>query len=173
MLSMFENTREKITVHLIHDSTLNHENRKKLVQIVYKYDQEIEFYNVDELVPNKLKEIENALPAARNYYGTIATMYRLFVPEFVSPDIKKMIYFDGDTIINLDINELWQIDLENFPIAAANEFPTYSTQEAMNDMIPLCANGRIDFKKYFNSGVLILNLDSTDIRGGTFSSITA
>ena len=41
MLSMFENTREKITVHLIHDSTLNHENRKKLVQIVYKYDQEI------------------------------------------------------------------------------------------------------------------------------------
>ena len=41
MLSMFENTREKITVHLIHDSTLSCENRKKFLQIVYKYDQEI------------------------------------------------------------------------------------------------------------------------------------
>ncbi len=30
MLSMFENTREKITVHLIHDSTLSHESRKKV-----------------------------------------------------------------------------------------------------------------------------------------------
>ena len=41
ILSMFENTQEKVTIHLIHDSTLTDENRKKFMRLVLDYDQDI------------------------------------------------------------------------------------------------------------------------------------
>ena len=36
-------------------------------------------------------------------------MYRLFIPE-VMPDVKNVIYFDCDILVNMDIAELWALE---------------------------------------------------------------
>lgn len=166
MLSMFENTREKVTIHLIHDSTLSHEIRKKLTQIVYKYDQEIIFYNVDELVPNLIDDMKNRLPSLKNFYATIAAMYRLLIPNILPPDVTKVIYLDADTVINLDINEMWQIDLENYPIAAVTACSGGLPKEKAIKIFPPCMIGEVKPEDYFQSGSLIFNLEDTILGGG-------
>ena len=60
MLSLLDNTLEKVTVHIISDNTLSASNRKKLVEIVQKYNQQIEFYNVDELATDWIKKISDS-----------------------------------------------------------------------------------------------------------------
>lgn len=157
ILSLLENTHEKITVHLIHDSTLTDDNRQKFIDIVSKYQQKIEFYNVDELIPNLIDEIKNELPNVKNFPWTIAAMYRLMLPKILPPDITKIIYLDADTIVNLDINELWQIDLENYPIAAMPHMSSFVDFEAVKTALRFDST-TIDPQDYFNSGVLIFDL---------------
>ena len=62
MTSVFKNTREKITVHFIHDSTLNNIDKKKFLALAEKFDQKIIFYNVDELVPDLISQLEMKMP---------------------------------------------------------------------------------------------------------------
>ena len=159
MLSMFENTHEKITVHLLHDSTLTDELRKKFLGLVYKYDQEIKFYNVETFAPDLIEQAKN-LYWNKFIPGRVAVMYRLMIPNILPSDITKVIYLDADTIVNLDINEMWQIDLGNHAIGTVTEHSSglNNERQARSWWQPY-ADGTIkDWKNYFNSGVLILNL---------------
>ena len=158
ILSMFENTREKIMVHLIHDSTLTRDNRNKFAEIISRYDQQIKFYNVDELVPNRLDEIRNRISADKFFRWSIAMFYRFFAPNLI--DAKKIIYLDADTIVNLDMVILWQLDLENRPIAGMPESLMFPIESVKKSTIPLCRENIIDWREYFNSGVLIMDLDA-------------
>ncbi len=38
---------------------------------------------------------------------------RLFIPHFISPLLEKVIYLDVDMIMEKDIQELWNIDLQD------------------------------------------------------------
>lgn len=49
-------------------------------------------------------------------YISIATFYRLKLPTLL-PSIDKVIYFDCDFIVNSSLNELFNIDMEGYPIA--------------------------------------------------------
>ena len=44
MVSMFENTKEKVTVHILHDNTLSQENQNKLSQIAERYGQIVKYF---------------------------------------------------------------------------------------------------------------------------------
>lgn len=156
--SLLDNTREKVTIHIIHDNTLSSENRKKLMMIVYQYNQEILFYNVEDLASDKLELIQQRLPQSKKFCDEIAAFYRTMIPEFF--DLERVIYIDSDTIVNLDIAELWQIDLKNFPIAAVSEFDMGLSLEKAKTCFPPCRMNLVDPKDYINSGVLILNLES-------------
>ena len=57
MLSMFENTREKVTVHIMHNDRLTPDNRGKLCYIAGQYNQLVKFYNVEKLFEDSLEEI--------------------------------------------------------------------------------------------------------------------
>ena len=154
IMSILQNSQSQIQIHILHDSTLSNENLKKLLAV----DPTIKFYNIDDRFP-----------------GTIASMYRLLIPEVI--DVSKAIYLDCDTIINLDIAELWNVDLGNFPIAAKPEheilpfeIPSEIRRQIDYEVIypkPMIKNGSIRSEDYFNSGVLILNLKMID---GLFDS---
>ena len=58
-------------------------------------------------------------------------MYRLLIPQVLTSDIETVIYLDSDIIVNLDINELWRINLEDKPLGAIPEIfasPVYQTR---------------------------------------------
>lgn len=157
ILSIFENTREQITVHILHDGSLTADNRDKFLQLAKRYRQRITFYNVEELDGEGLNRIDRIRRAATHSKFHLSAMYRLLLPKLISPSVRKMIYLDaGDTLVDLDIKKLWEHDVREYPLAAV---PESSFNEGIMDFILLCINGAVGRLDYFNSGVVILNLE--------------
>ena len=48
MTSIFENTKSKVIIHLLHDDTLTEDNRKKFIRTAEKYSQGLDLINVNK-----------------------------------------------------------------------------------------------------------------------------
>ncbi len=156
ILSMFENTSAEMTVHILHDNTLTQDNRDKFNFFAGKYNQTLKFYNVEILCKNKIAEIKKFFEGrVEKSIFSIATFYRLFITDVLDSDIEKIIYLDSDTIINLDIKELWRVELENKPLAAVTEI----SNDVPINHIPLCLAEVVKYENYFNAGILLMNLN--------------
>ena len=147
-----------ITVHILHDNTLTTDNRDNFSYLAGQYGQRVEFYNVEELCAEKIADMTNLVPTVQNSRLTIAAFYRLLIP-YVIPAVNKCIYLDSDILVNLDIAQLWRVELGDKILAAVNETeiefdPISSAQKKY-----LVAENLVSGDDYFNSGVLIMNLD--------------
>ena len=60
----------------------------------------------------------NRFPNLRHY--SLNAFSRYFIPK-VTPNIVKGIYLDVDIIVKKDITDLFNIELEHFPLAAVSE----------------------------------------------------
>lgn len=89
-------------------------------------------------------------------YYTKAIFYRLLIPELL-PKYSKAIYLDSDVVVNTDLGDLWDVDIEDFYILAARDlyFPTILSAP----YIKLLQSQELKIDKFFNSGVLSINLD--------------
>ena len=157
MLSLFENTNENVTVHILHDNTLTPENRENFVYIAGRYNQQVKFYNVENEYPDEINQFKSNMPPAVLERFNIAAMFRLLLPKIIP--LEKIIYLDSDTIVNLDIKELWRVELEDNPIAAVSEIEDpFANKDFLCQALTLCHAGIVKPTDYFNSGVLLMNL---------------
>lgn len=46
---------------------------------------------------------------------------RYLIPSMLPNDVKRVIYLDQDVLVKKDLEELWEIDMEEYPIAAARK----------------------------------------------------
>ncbi len=160
MLSIFENTASEVTVHILHDNTLPAENRDKFIYIAGRYGQRVKFYNVAELCADKLAKMVELVPAVKTARVSVGAFYRLLAPQVLPNDIEKIIYLDADIIVNLDIRELWNIELADKPLAAANESKIDAARLKLSIAIKyLIVQKLVAYDDYFNSGVLLMNLN--------------
>ena len=164
MTSIFENTSSPVTIHLLHDETLTQDNREKFIRTAEKYSQEIDFIDMAEYRESFTDEVKKF-----SKHLTIAAFYRTFIPQVLS-NLDKVIYFDCDVVANLDISELWNIDLENKSlggvldqIADENSLPLVRTMQ-----LKLCG---LEKKNYINSGVLLMNIKKINAGGNFFKRI--
>lgn len=161
MLSMFENHNTptqrlpSITVHILHDNTLSTDNREKFIYLAGQYGQLVKFYNVEELCSDKVAEIKNSLPNVTASCYSIATFYRFLIPKLFPINVEKVIYLDSDLIVNLDVKELWRIELNDRPLAAVSEHMLGSDPR----WFVMCHDGVVKLEDYFNAGVLLMNLN--------------
>ena len=155
MQSLFDNTKSEVTVHILHDNTLTYDNKIKLQTVAKNFNQQIKFYNVEKLLPEKISEITKSIPTVGESNYTVATFYRFLIPSLISEE--KIIYLDSDTIVNLDINELWNVELGKEIFAVV---PEKSNGVPVAENIPLCLEGFVKAEDYFNAGVLMINLNS-------------
>ena len=146
MLSLFDNTTSVVTVHILHDNTLTQDNREKFLYLAGRYGQVVKFYNVEELCADRIEEINKLLPRAVKLRFTIGMYYRFFIPHVLPTEIERVIYLDGDLIINLDINELWKIDLDDKIMGVV---PTYFQKINLSPKEDMYE---------FNSGVLLMDM---------------
>ena len=160
IVSIFENTKSEVTVHILHDNTLSDGNRKKFLQLAERYEQQINFYNVEEICPEKISEIKNLIPGAEESRFTAGALYRLVIVCVLPEEIEKAIYFDSDMLIHADIKNLWDTDLGEKFIAAVPESEAdiicFKNLTAARHY--LITSGRVKFENYFNSAVLVMNL---------------
>lgn len=150
MLSLFDNTKEKVTVHIMHNDRLTPDNRGKFCYIAGQYNQQVEFHNVEEIADATLRKFEEAHPIKS---GVNASWYPLIVHE-VFPNLDKLIFLGADTIIKLDIGKLWQYDLDEvgYSLAAVPEILSGTTKGCLR----LCVDEYVNHEDYFNADVLLL-----------------
>ena len=135
------NASHNIVVHILYsdlsEATISRlstfENRYKNAKIIFHkiYDSRFEKFE---------------LPIERI---TKEMYFRYMIPE-VLPNVDRVLYLDGDTIVNGDISELFDIDLTNFYCAGVSDIYV----EKIGHKKSLNIDGL-----YINSGVTLFNLD--------------
>ncbi|WP_300809012.1 glycosyltransferase family 8 protein [uncultured Acetatifactor sp.] len=88
----------------------------------------------------------------KTIHVTAAALFKLYLPEIL-PDINKVIYLDGDTIIQKSLDELYQCRLGDNYVAAVNDMLGDQDGLALSEQI------KLQSQEYFNSGVMLLNLE--------------
>ena len=160
MQSVVEHTDAPICFHIVHDSTLNPSNREKLIRVGTQNGNRIKFHKVDDSLWESYKD------RARHF--TIGTFFRIMLPELL-PEVSRIIYLDADLLVNRDIKELWDTDIQDYCLAAA---PDYGTVEAGGRPWPVQKN-EVPVARYFNTGVLYMNLDQIRAKGNMAEEVFA
>ena len=135
---LFNCNKEKtfFTYHILCAPDVNEESLTILKSLVYQYPSNLEiiFYNMgNTFLSHNIDRISQA------------TYYRILSP--VMFDIDRIIYLDGDTLTLKDLQEMYNIELNDNYVLGILDFFTYGIDYL-----------GIKSKKYINAGVIILNL---------------
>ena len=120
------------------DGGLSEDSKRKILNLKKIADFDIDFIQVDE-------EKFNDCPLVKGERLTRATYFRLLIPDLI-PDVDKILYMDCDIQVKTSLEELFSYDIEDCYLAAVEDV----------DAEKNCK--RLNLKKYFNAGVLLLNL---------------
>lgn len=135
------NASHNIVVHILH-SDLSEATLARLSSFEARYkNAKILFHKIDS------SRFENFGLAIDHI--TKEAYFRYMIAE-VLPDIDRVLYLDGDTIVNADISELFDIDLTNFYCAGVSDIYIESV-----DHKRILGLGGL----YINAGVILFNLD--------------
>lgn len=175
--SMLENIVGNVRIHVFYDGSIDERNKANFDNMVKGYRQEIFFYNVRELMPKVWQEAEHIFPKAiQDERFTEATLYRLLAPQLLPDNIKKVIYIDADTIVNMDISELWQEKIGDSGLAAVREadmlayYGVKGEGEALDVLSRRMEDKGVSLATYFNAGVLLLDLERLRSKGNLLLS---
>ncbi|MBO4400928.1 MAG: hypothetical protein J5809_03680 [Selenomonadaceae bacterium] len=160
MLSIFENVSSpppSVTVHILHDNTLSYDNWRNFIYIAGRYGQRVEFHNVEQLCADKIQFIQEKLSSYLGTRFSIGAFYRLMINHIGLRNVSKMIYLDADTIVNLDLQELWNYSLENHALAAVPEWEATRTYMITNKYV--LHTEKVKLEDYLCSGIIMMNLD--------------
>lgn len=82
-----------------------------------------------------------------NGHASVATYFRLLLPQLLPAEVKRVIFIDSDAIINSSLLPLWHLDLEGYKLAAV---PDHRLS---------CKDHGYIYGQYFNAGVMLIDLE--------------
>lgn len=158
MQSIMEHTDAGIAFHILHDDTLTLENQRRLMYIASRAGNQTVFHKIEN----------NRFYSQNSQMGmyTIGALFRILLPE-VCADLSKIIYFDSDLLVNCDVRELWNMDISNYCLAAV---PDWDIVEGRIWAAPI-AKGQMKKERYFNSGVIYMNLEQIRAKGNMCDAV--
>ena len=148
--SLIENASKKYFYSIKILYTHIEEENKKRIRKYESQNIKIEFVDLNYYI----EEVKDKL-YIRDYYSK-STYFRLFIPNLY-PQYNKAIYLDSDTVVLGDISELFNEDIEGKLLAAVPDgiIQNFSVFQEYAELVVGVSN----YKKYFNAGVLLMNLD--------------
>ncbi|MDV2993645.1 MAG: General stress protein A [Chroococcidiopsis sp. SAG 2025] len=90
---------------------------------------------------------------------TVATYYRLLIPDLLPQQIKKAIYLDCDLVVNQDLQKLWAIDIDNNYLLAVQDMGIREVSNPRGGLHNYKELGIPPHAKYLNAGVMVFNLE--------------
>jgi lipopolysaccharide biosynthesis glycosyltransferase len=144
LYSLLENNSSdfnSISIHIL-SNNISTSNKNHLESICAKFNSKCTFYNMSD-IEDRLKGIVVKTIA-------ISAYARLFLPEILPKDIKKIFYLDCDSIILGSFKDLWEQPMDNSLIFGVEDVIPNSFKKIM-DMLPT--------DKYINSGMLPMNIE--------------
>lgn len=130
------------------DGNITPANKHKIVQSLNSDLIDIFWVQPDEslLVNMKLDD----------KYNTLVVYYRLFISQLIPQHFKKAIYIDSDVVVLGDLEQLWHIDVGDKYLLAVQDIWQRYVRKAMKNYQKI---GIDPDYKYFNAGVLLINLE--------------
>lgn len=145
MRSVCENNKnEQLVFHLIIDESVDEDCKNKLKECLTE-EATLLFYYFDS---SKLSKYA----LGEDIHLTVAAYYRLFVCDILPQNISRILYLDCDLVVRHSLAPLWNIDLNNKALGAVTDMAEGRIERY----------ARLGYPKeigYFNSGVLLINLD--------------
>ncbi|MBE5951123.1 MAG: glycosyltransferase [Lachnospiraceae bacterium] len=92
---------------------------------------------------------------------TVETYFRLVLPELL-PDYKKVLYLDGDMVVNADVAELYETDIEEYLLASSRDADGIGRCHIPGDDRLVYRQSVLKMKNlddYFCAGTLLMNLE--------------
>lgn len=149
--SIIENASKEYNYRVI---VLNSGITEKNISEIRKLENsnfKIEFADVNKKINHIMSELTNGL---RDYYSN-SIYYRIFIPSLF-PKLKKALYLDADIVVIDDISKLYFEDLDDNLLGAITD-DVVNGNESFKKYSDLVLG--VKPEKYFNSGILVMNLD--------------
>lgn len=139
LTSLFENNRDTECNVYILTVGFSEATNALFAQLSEKYQQTIQIVPIDSSLFQNLK-------VSDRFRESI--YYRFLIPDIVKGD--KALYLDCDIIVTSSLKELWETDVTDYACAAVED-------QRGDDIVQ---HNRIEmYSTYFNSGVLLMNLN--------------
>lgn len=129
---LLNNLSSHFDVHII-TNFMEEKLKQKLDTLSKNYKCSFHLYIINNL--DKISQLKASVHVSN------ATYYRLIMAEILPKHIDKILYLDSDVVVISPLEELYNIDLENYFIAASG------------------FSGTLVKSKGFNSGVMVVNLE--------------
>ena len=144
----YNNQNVDIVLHVICSNSVSDKDKADMSGVIQKYSgKSILFYDID-------KNFVEIMPAITNRADiTLTAYFRLFLTEILPDTINKVLYLDGDVIVRDSLLPLWNMDISDYPLAAATDCMVAAEPEEFERLGYPMSYG------YFNSGVCLINLD--------------
>lgn len=137
LISLLSNNKDGDFVIYIINGGIGVNNFKKLESVTAKFNCQLVNLTIDDTLLSNL---------VINHHFTRANYYRLLIPNLLEVD--KALYLDADIVVNGPIDELYEEDIDEYLIAAV-ENPGFNSHADLKMK---------EHSRYFNSGVMLLNL---------------
>jgi lipopolysaccharide biosynthesis glycosyltransferase len=148
-VSLLENTAYKGDLDLyVIDGGISQKDKELLILAVSNYRCRVHFLDIKPELFERFPESPSA---------SMATYFRIFVPELLDTSIEKVIYLDCDIVVLGDIEELWKTDVSEHFAAAAEDCGI-----ERSGWYSVMLKRKLGMKRthmYFNAGVLVMNLN--------------
>lgn len=151
MYSLFDHDQvaERIRVFVL-DTGLSQESKERLKEIAGRFEREVIFILMGDLKERFAYEVDTG-------GFDISAMGRLFVGTALPKEVERVLYLDCDTVVLASLKKLWQTDLKGRLFGAVMEPTIYrEVKEAI---------GLRKEDPYFNSGVLLIDLERWRVQG--------
>ncbi len=137
--SIYENKKDSVYDIYVIGIDLSQNSKNKINSIKLSG---INIYLLD--FENKYRDLETS-----HVYVSKAALFKFDIPNILS-DLNKVLYLDGDTIVMDDLGELFNTDINDFYAGVVRDLSACYIQKD---------NIRLGIQTYFNSGVMLLNLN--------------
>ena len=145
LCSLFENNKEHgISVHVLM-KCLSDKSQNYIIDLSRQYGNEALFYSVNE-------EILEGVQFRKNRPLSMTAYYRLLLSSILPRNIDHVLYLDCDMIVMRDIKEIFEIEINNYALAATLDTFPYSQQHRLQLHMEVG-------ERTFCSGIMLVNLD--------------
>ncbi len=164
--SLFENnSSERIVIYIIKDKYPSASGIRRLNKIVERFENGIlKLVNIEKGLLDRFKKFNLCEWPMEAYF-------RLFAPWILDESVERILYLDGDIIVNKDILPFYHMNLGNNMFAACEDvaLSPYRIRLEKNDHDEACillnsiqSLNKNQDREYFNAGVLLM--DASQIR---------
>lgn len=151
--------RDRSLITYIIDGDITPSNKRRVERSLRSDRCEVRWLAKPEALINS-SLVKDANVSGGAAHLSIASWYRLVIPELLPTQFQKAIYLDCDVVVSADLSKLWDIDPgENYLLAVPRLERLGSYVSSSGALMNWQELGFAPDAKYFNAGVLVFNLE--------------